>query len=75
MTSYSFTFILQDCDDVNDGTANELYNAGCDDALFGICDGVVTLDFDREALNLYDALLSAVRDVRSAGFRKVSIQI
>ena len=75
MISYSFTIILHDCDDVNEETANTLYEAGCDDALFGISNGVVTLDFNREDESLLKILLSAVRDVRSAGFRKITIQI
>jgi hypothetical protein len=75
MHTYSFTFILSglDYDDVNDTTANKLHEAGCDDVFFS--DGVVVLDFDREALDLHAALLSAVRDVLSANLPFTAIKV
>ena len=69
MNTYSFTLILSgiDCDDVNEETADALYEAGCDDATFGICNGVITLDFDRESESPLEAITSALKDVYSTG--------
>jgi hypothetical protein len=79
MHTYAFTFILSglDYDDVNDDTANKLYEAGCDDVLFGVSNGVVVLDFNREAEDLDAALLSAIRDVRSTNivFTAIKVQL
>ncbi len=69
MNTYTFTLVLSGigCDDVNEETAEALYEAGCDDALFGMSRGVVTLDFDREGESASDAIRSAVRDVHATG--------
>jgi hypothetical protein len=42
--------------------------AGLDDATLGSCGEVFTLDFDREAESLGDAIGSAVKDIERAGF-------
>jgi hypothetical protein len=44
---------------------DDLYEAGCDDALFGEIDGVQYGEFDREAPGLRQAITSAVRAVES----------
>jgi hypothetical protein len=61
-----FTLILEGVE-VTDDVADALYEAGCDDALFGSSDGVVFLDFNREAPSLREAVLSAIADVEKAG--------
>ena len=45
------------------------YEAGCGDALIGMRGGVAYAEFCREAASLRDAVLSAIRDVESAGVR------
>jgi hypothetical protein len=68
---YTFKLILgylsqtQDFDKV----ANELFEAGCDDATFGICHGVPILDFDRKSSSLEEAVKSATQDVQSVGLK------
>ncbi|MBA2350146.1 MAG: hypothetical protein H0V81_17875 [Solirubrobacterales bacterium] len=44
---------------------DELFEAGCDDALFGAVDHVHYAEFDREGLTLADAVLSAISDLES----------
>jgi hypothetical protein len=44
-----------------------LYEAGCDDALVSECNGVVTLDFAREAPDMLTAIAGAIDDVVRAG--------
>jgi len=53
-----------------------LYEAGCDDALFGVRDGAQYGAFDREANSFSEALASAIRDVTSAvaGLQVVRIE-
>lgn len=70
MDTHSFTLILDvDPDHVEGPLADALFEAGCDDALLGVADGVVHLDFDREAPSLVDALSSAIGAVQSTGVR------
>ncbi len=52
-----------------------LYEAGCDDATFGVSDGVTHAAFDREAPSLDAAVLSAISDVERAGGRVIRIDI
>jgi hypothetical protein len=47
--------------------ADRLYEAGRDDALLSECNGVVTLDFAREAPDMLTAIASAIDDVVRAG--------
>lgn len=63
MTTYQFTLIVEGPDLQTDDRIDDLYEAGCDDALVGRTDGVQYLDFDRDADTLEDAILSAVADV------------
>ena len=68
MTTYRFTLILLDHHYMSEDMAEALYEAGCDDALPHSGDGIVGVDFDREAPTLEAAIRSAVADVKRAGF-------
>ena len=72
---YSFTLVLSGPSEVTEGLANALYESGCDDAGVGSCEGVVTVDFDREAESLGDAIGSAVKDVERAGFSVARVDV
>jgi hypothetical protein len=65
--TFTFTLILSGVSGLTEEVADALFEAGCDDALLGIRDGVVFLDFDREAPSLREAALSAIADVEGAG--------
>ena len=67
MTNHTFTLILSGCTDLSSEIEDKLFEAGCDDALLGVRDGVLFLDFDREAESLREAVLSAIEDVERAG--------
>jgi hypothetical protein len=54
--------------ELTDTILDALYCAGCDDALPGMSNGVVFLDFTRAADSYEGAVQSALNDVRSAGF-------
>jgi hypothetical protein len=63
---HSFRLILGDTGDFR-RAADVLYGAGCDDALISRCDGVVSMDFNRDAPTRGQAITKAIRDVEAAG--------
>jgi len=61
---YAFTLIIEG--PVDDGVVlDELFEAGCDDATFGMVDGVGFADFRRTAASFLHATSTAIRDVDS----------
>ncbi len=62
MPEHSFTLIL--VGDV-EGRLDALFEAGCDDAIFGCVDSVPYGDFHRTAPTLVDAIASAISAVES----------
>ncbi len=69
MPEYDFTlkFKLPDFNIDPDIYIEELYESGCDDALIGTGKkGYIGLNFIRESSSAYEAIASAVRDVRKA---------
>ncbi len=66
MNTYKFTLELRGVDEHIPDLEDKLYEANCDDALINFRNGIVSLDFDREALNMEDAIASAIKDVESS---------
>ncbi|MFH5804386.1 hypothetical protein [Alienimonas sp. DA493] len=58
-----------------DELADQLWEAGCDDASFGISEGQIAIPFHREAATFEDAARSAVAAVRSIGLEVDRIEI
>ena len=75
LKSYTFTLVLSGATEVTEGIANALFEAGCHDAGVGSCDGVLTVDFDRDAESLGKAIGSAVVQVENAGFKVARIEV
>jgi hypothetical protein len=75
MTLFSFTLTVEGADILTDEALDALYDAGCDDAVFGASDGVQTGEFDREAADFADAVASAIKAVEAAvpGARVVEV--
>lgn len=67
MTTHTFTLIIDGPDLQADELVDEVFEAGCDDALVGRADGIQFADFDRNADTLQDAVLSAVAELESIG--------
>lgn len=65
-SSYQFTLVLKDVDENTPNLVDCLYEAGCDDALINYRNGAVYLEFDREADSLEDAVISAIKNVKSS---------
>ncbi len=63
MQTYQFTLIVGGPDLQSDELAEEIFDAGCDDALIGVSDGIQYADVDREAPSLEEAILSAIFDI------------
>ena len=67
MREYEFTlkFKLPDSKSDTGIYVDALYESGCDDAIIGTGKkGFIALDFIREAASAYEAMSSAIRDVR-----------
>lgn len=69
MKEFEFSIILKDVPELTDDVCNRLFEAGCDDSSPNSCDGVTTVVFDREAGSLREAIDSAIKDIRQAGFQ------
>ena len=72
--THTFTLVLAGVRELTDALEDTLFEAGCDDALLGTRDGVVYLDFDREAPSFREALLSAIAEVETAGFKVARVE-
>jgi hypothetical protein len=64
---YEFALILSGVPELTREVLDAFYEAGCDDALIGMRDGVAYAEFCREADSFREAILSAINDVESAG--------
>jgi hypothetical protein len=70
MTDYEFTLVIRG-DLTSEETARELFEKGCDDATFGVIDGVGYGEFIREATSFADAVLTAIHQVESVNDLKI----
>ncbi len=64
---HEFALILSGVPELTREVLDAFYEAGCDDALIGMRDGVAYAEFCREADSFREAVLSAIGDVESAG--------
>jgi hypothetical protein len=67
MTTYDFTLILSSPTELTDGFADKLFAAGCEDATPSSSNGILSVDFGREAIDLESDIRSAVSNVATAG--------
>lgn len=65
MSTFTFRVVVEGVDVRSHEVVDALFNAGCDDALIGSCEGIQYLDFDREAASLDNAVRSAVAAIES----------
>ena len=73
MASHTFTLIVEGPDLQSGELIDDVFEAGCDDALLGRADGYQFVEFDREADTLRDAVISAISELESiAGITVVS---
>lgn len=74
MPEHTFTLIIDKDPTADEALSDALFAAGCDDAMFGVRDGVGFGEFDREADSFVDALASAIADVRRAGAQVLHVE-
>ena len=72
---YNFALILSGVSEPEDWVENALYEAGCDDALLAFRAGTAYLEFDRQADDLEQGILTAVRDVEQADERLAVVRV
>ncbi len=64
--TFQFMLVLKNVDENTPHLEDDLYEAGCDDALVNYRNGAVYLEFSREATSLEEAVVSAIKDVKTA---------
>jgi hypothetical protein len=76
MNTYSFVLLIRGTDILDERYADALFEAGCDDALFGERSAVRYADFDREGPSLAHAVSSAIQAIETAvpGARVVRVE-
>ena len=72
MDTHTFTLLLTGHDGLTDELERAIFEAGCDDALLGVEDGQLFLNFDRESRTIDHAIATAMRDVESTGMVQVT---
>jgi hypothetical protein len=73
--AFEFTLILPSVGELTDQLTDALYESGCDDALVGCQNGMLFLDFRRDADSMESAVQSAIADVQSAGIATTNIRV
>jgi hypothetical protein len=68
MTTYDFSLILKGSLELTEEIADRLFDCGCDDGTPGTCENVFSIEFQREANSLEEAIRSAIGNVESAGY-------
>jgi len=72
---HEFTLILSGISELTPEVTDSLYEAGFDDALVGMVNGVPYIDINhRESDSLEDTIRQAIRDVEKAGYRVIRVE-
>jgi hypothetical protein len=71
---YEFSLVLREVD-ISDEVADRLYESGCDDVSILTRAGITRLQFDRHAINLDEALATAVQCVEGLGLSVARVEI
>ena len=72
---YEFTLVLGGVNDKTERLEDQLFEAGCHDALINFRSGTVYLDFNRESPCFEDAVISAIKEVESSQLKARVISI
>lgn len=66
MKTYEFTLVLDTYQEDYEQLEDALFEAGCDDATLSSRNGIVYLNFAREAADLESAVISAIQQVEQS---------
>ncbi|KAA1155317.1 DNA-binding protein [Pseudoalteromonas sp. FUC4] len=75
MNTYEFSLVLSGVDETTPNLDDALFEAGCDDGLVCTYNNTVYVDFMREAINYKQAVMSAIKNVESAGLNARVISV
>jgi len=75
MTKYEFTLVLKGPIELTEEAADKLFESGCSDGTPGTCNGVFSIDFHRESDSLEAAIISAVSNIKAAGYELERVEI
>jgi hypothetical protein len=64
--THSFSLVYSGIDDFTQQWLDALYDSGCDDATVGLQNGLVFMDFHRQAPTFQMALTSAIENVEKS---------
>ena len=64
---HDFALIVDGVSELTQTVEDALFNAGCDDATLSMQYGLLYVEFSRAAKSLEEAIISAIKEVRSAG--------
>jgi hypothetical protein len=73
--THNFVLVVSGVSEPDSRLEDELYEAGCDDAILAFRNAIAYLEFDRLAPSLEDAILSAVRAVERADPRLTVVRV
>ncbi|HEX5470914.1 MAG TPA: hypothetical protein VFW73_03460 [Lacipirellulaceae bacterium] len=74
MTTHRFTLIISGVSEITPDLADSLFIATGGDIELNMRNGVVYIEFERDAASLYDAVSSAIAQAESAGVRVVRVE-
>ena len=66
MKKHEFTLYLDGLVEIDEKVEDRLFKAGCSDGMLGKQNGAFFIDFVRQASSFYDAVLRAVKQIKSA---------
>ncbi len=75
MQTFVFTCTIVGLTDFDLDLADAIHAAGADDSSIGVSDGVVTVDFDRQAETLDGAVRTAIEDLAKAGLQVSDVHL
>ena len=75
MNRYDFTVVAGGNPELTEELADKLYAVGADDSSPGSCDGVLSVDFHRDADTLEQAVRSAIAHMQAAGLTAARVVI
>lgn len=74
MNLYHFTIVVRDANADLVDLEDQFFEAGCEDALLCQYNGIVYLEFGREAKNAAQAITSALDSIRTLGFKDLIVE-
>ena len=65
LKTFNFSLVLNGVNKITTKLEDNVYNAGCDDAILHSKNGTIYLEFDREDTSLKNAIISAIQAIES----------